>query len=71
MPSPVTKKELQDTIDDVAEQIEDLLDPALTREVIVQKLQDLDGMLNGPDEVEDAEDESDEDESESDVDDAA
>ena len=57
-----TKKELESTLDVVATQVGDLLNPALTREAIVQGLQELDENLSGDEEdaVEDDEEDDDE-----------
>lgn len=60
--STVTKKELQDMLDSVADSISEMLDPALTREQIVGKLQELDDMLNADDDESDGDDEGDEEE---------
>ena len=58
MPQVPTKDELQETIDDIGDIVTDALDPALTREEVVQKLQEIDDMLNGDD---DSDDDSDDD----------
>jgi hypothetical protein len=50
-----TRAELADTLDQVGDMITDALDPALTREEVVEKLQEIDDMLNG-DDVDDADD---------------
>ena len=52
-----TKKELQDSLDEVGNQIMEMLDPSLTRKEIVERLQELDSFVNGDDE-EDEEDDS-------------
>jgi hypothetical protein len=58
--SSPSKKELQELIDDVSGKVQDMLDPALTREDLVGLVQELDVQLNGDDTDED--DEGDEDE---------
>ena len=45
-----TKQQLQDTIDEVGEKLDELLNPVLTREQIIEGLQELDGIINGSDE---------------------
>jgi hypothetical protein len=50
-----TRAELADTLDQVGDMITDALDPALTREEVVEKLQEIDEMLNG-DDVDDTDD---------------
>lgn len=50
MPKGPSKTELEDTLDQVGDMITDALDPALTREEVVEKLQEIDDMLNGDDE---------------------
>jgi hypothetical protein len=63
MANTTTKKELQDTLDEVGSRISDMLDPALSREQLVEQLQELDEMLNGSDD-DDSEDEGEEEEEE-------
>ena len=58
----VTKQQLQNTLDEVGEQVGDMLDPALSREQIVERLQELDEMLNGSSEEEDDDEETEEEE---------
>lgn len=72
MPSAnsTTKRELEDTLDDVNGLLEDALDPALTREEVIQKLQAMDDLINGDDDDEDDDEDEDEDgDSDSDEDD--
>ena len=72
MPSATstTKRELEDTLDDVNGLLEDALDPALTREEVIQKLQAMDDLINGDDDEEDDDEDEDEDgDSDSDEDD--
>ena len=54
-----TKAELQETVNEVADKISEMLDPALDRKEIVEKLQELDEMLNGSDDDDDADDDAD------------
>jgi len=42
-----TKLDLQDTLDQIGDMVTDALDPALTREEVIQKLQDIDDIVNG------------------------
>lgn len=57
-----TKQELQDLIDEVGTRVTDMLNPALTREQIVEQLQEMDELVNGSDDDEDEEEDEDEDE---------
>jgi hypothetical protein len=62
-----TKAELVQVLDNAGEKIAELLNPILTREQLVEGLQELDEMINGEEEEE--EEEEDEDESEESEDD--
>ena len=42
-----TKDDLQDTVDQVGDLVSDALDPALSREEVIEKLQAIDDLLNG------------------------
>ena len=65
MASGPTKGELQDTLDQVGGIVTDALDPALTREEVIAKLQEIDALINDDeDEDEDSDDDDDEDEEE-------
>lgn len=69
MASTVTKKELEDTLDQAGEIITSMLDPALTRVDLVSYAQDLDALVNGTeyeeeDDDEDSGEEDDDDEEE-------
>lgn len=55
-----TKAELQETLDQVASIVEDMLDPTLTRKEVVEKAQELDSLING-DDSDDEDEDSDED----------
>ena len=44
-----TKADLEETIDQVTDLVTDALDPALTREEVIEKLQEIDGILSGDD----------------------
>ena len=59
-----TKAELVQVLDNAGEKIAELLNPILTREQLVEGLQELDEMINGEEEEEDEEDESEESEDE-------
>ena len=59
-PTMATKTELQDTVDQINDLVSDALDPINSREDIVEKLQQIDDLLN---------DESDQDDSADDLDD--
>lgn len=65
MEATMTKAELEDTLDDVEEILDDALDPKLTREELVEKVQEVYAIVAGEedDEADDdeAEDEADED----------
>jgi hypothetical protein len=50
-----SKAELQETIDAIAEMVGDALNPVLSREEVVEKLQAMDNYLNG-DDADDADD---------------
>ena len=56
MESTVTKSELQDQLDEIDDLIQDALDPSLTREQVISKVQDIDDILNGSDDDEEDED---------------
>lgn len=56
-----TKKQLQDLIDDVGDQLENMLDPSLTREELIGLVQELESQVNG-DEEEDEEQEEEQEE---------
>jgi hypothetical protein len=62
-----TKAELQETLDQVGESIADMLDPSLTRKQLVEKVKDLDELVNGVD-VEDEDEDADGDAQDSDDD---
>ena len=49
MTKTVTKQQLQSTLNTVGERISEALNPALTREAIIEQLQELDELLNGSD----------------------
>ena len=70
MPQGPTKDELQETIDDIGDIVTDALDPALTREEVVQKLQDIDDLLNGDDDDSDDVENGDDDDDDDDDDDS-
>jgi len=53
--SSPSKADLQDLIDQASDIVNDALDPALTREAVVEKLQDLDSLLNGDEEADEEE----------------
>ena len=55
-----TKAELVEVLDQAGEKVADLLNPILTREQLVEGLQELDEMINGEEEEEEEEDESEE-----------
>ena len=55
-----TKAELVETLNQAGEKVAELLNPILTREQLVEGLQELDEMINGEEEEEDEEDESEE-----------
>ena len=58
-----SKKELENLLNDVGDKLQEMLDPALTREELVSLVQELDAQVNGEDEDdEDEDDEEDEDE---------
>jgi hypothetical protein len=48
-----TKQELQESIDEVAEKVEQLLDPILTREQLVEGLQEIDSLISGEEDEDD------------------
>lgn len=50
-------QEMQDLLDDVGERVSDLLNPALSREQLVEMIQDLDDLVNGTDEDEEHDEE--------------
>ncbi len=54
-----TKAELQGVIDQVSDILSDALDPALTREEVIQKIQEADEIIN-PDESEEEEEQEEE-----------
>lgn len=60
-----TKTDLQDTIDQVGDLIDEALDPALTGEDVIEKLQSIDALLSGEsddvdsDDTDDSEDDDD------------
>lgn len=58
-----TKADLQDLLDQVADAVSEALDPVLSREDVVSRLQDIDGMLDGfgTDDEDDSDDDTDED----------
>ena len=58
----MTKLELQRTLDQLADGLEDALDPELTREELVNKVKELAGVASGEEEDEEDEDSSDDDE---------
>jgi len=60
-----TKDELQDTIDQVGDMIADALDPALSREEVIQKLQEIDDIVNNGDDDSDDDDSDDDDDDDS------
>jgi hypothetical protein len=68
MASGTTKADLQDLMDQVGNMVTDALDPALTREDVVQKLQEIDALVN-PDDYDSVEDLGDDDDDDSDADD--
>lgn len=51
-----TKQELMELLDQVGDKVGDLLDPILSREQIVEGLQELDEMINGEEESEEEDD---------------
>lgn len=51
-----TKKELQETLDDISDRVSDLLDPSLSREDVVKGLQEIDEILSGDDDEDEEED---------------
>ena len=55
-----SKRQLQDTLDQVGSKISELLNPALSREDIILSLQDLDDLVNGSDDEDDSEQEDEE-----------
>lgn len=55
-----TKQELMELLDQVGDKVGDLLDPILSREQIVEGLQELDEMINGEEEESEEEDDSEE-----------
>jgi hypothetical protein len=57
----VTKGDLQDTLDQVGDMIVNALDPSLTREDVIQKLQEMDDLVNGDDDEIDVDDDDDSD----------
>jgi len=48
-----SKKMLQDLIDDIGDKLQEMMDPALTREDLVALVQQLDAQVNGDDEDDD------------------
>jgi hypothetical protein len=64
MPNTVTKKELQDTLDEVGIKVSEMLNPAFSREEIIVSLQELDEIVNGSDDDDPEADDSEEDEDE-------
>ena len=44
---PETKSDLQDALDQIGDMAADALDPALTREDVIQKLKEIDDIVNG------------------------
>ncbi|MEP6539597.1 MAG: hypothetical protein ABJF23_29950 [Bryobacteraceae bacterium] len=64
MPNTVTKKELQDTLDEVGVKVSEMLNPAFSREEIIVALQELDELVNGSDEDDEEEEEDDTEEDE-------
>lgn len=60
MTNSMTKKELQNLVDEIGERVSDMLDPVLAREEIVEQLKELDSLVNGSDDEDD--DSTDEDE---------
>lgn len=55
MAGTTTKAELQETLDEVAAKVEELLDPKLTRKELVMIAEELDEIVNGPEEEDDDE----------------
>lgn len=66
MSGAITKKELEDTLDEVSNKVTEMLNPALTRKEVVVLVQELDQIVNGSSDAEDDEqgDEEDDDEDE-------
>jgi hypothetical protein len=50
--------ELQGLLDDVGERVSDLLNPALSREQLVELVQELDDLVNGTEEEDDEEEDA-------------
>jgi hypothetical protein len=63
-----TKSELQETVNDVADKVSEMLDPELSREDMVRKAKELDELVNGSDDDDD-DDSDDDDDDDSDDDD--
>jgi hypothetical protein len=61
MANGATKADLQDTIDQIGDIVVDALDPTLTREDVVAKLQEIDELINGEDDDSDDDDDDDND----------
>jgi hypothetical protein len=51
-------EELQGLLDDVGERVSDLLNPALSREQLVELVQELDDLVNGTEEEDDEEEDA-------------
>lgn len=54
-----TKQQLEEHLSDVATRVSDLLNPALSREAIIEELQELDEALNGESDGDEADEEDD------------
>jgi hypothetical protein len=63
-----TKADLQDTLDKVTDMLAEALDPVLTREEVIQKLQDMDAFLSDDEDDEDDENDADDEDSDDDSD---
>jgi hypothetical protein len=59
-----TKAELQQTLDEIGEKVTEMLNPALTREQVIELAQELDELVNGSDEDDETEEEEDDEEEE-------
>jgi len=56
-----TKKELENLLNDVGDKLQEMLDPALTREDLVTLVQELDSQINGDDDEDDEDQDEDDD----------
>ncbi len=63
-----TKSDLQDQIDQISDMVADALDPVLSREEVVQRLQDIDEVINGDDDDDDSDDDGSDDDDDDDND---